>query len=811
MIRKEKLDFWVQNNYNVLFVGRHGCGKCLAPNTPLLMYDGSVKLNKDVKKNDLLMGPDSLPRMVLSTTSGEDQMYRITPTKGDSFECNSSHILCIKKAGFDEVLEISVKDFLQKSKRFQRRAMLYRTGVDFDQKTLPQPPYLIGLWLGDETKKKTEITNIDEEIVNYIKLYAEFKKMKVTSWGISHTLSTGRFGKKFGRNEFKNFLRDNKLNEEKHIPFDYKTSSRYDRLQLLAGLVDSDGELHGNSFNIIQKSNILSEDIVFLCRSLGFAAYSKKCFKSWTYKGIVKTGEYNRISIIGDLNEVPCKLLRKKTTIYKSNRNPLKTSFSIESIGKGDYFGFEISGDGRFLLADFTVTHNTAVVKETFESADLNWRYFSASTMDPWVDFVGAPQKVEKDGEVYLDLIRPLDFQQDKVEALFFDEFNRSPSKVRNAVMELLQFKSINGHKFHNLKLVWAAINPEDEEDEYDVERLDPAQKDRFHVCVDMPYEPSLDYFVSKYDKTAARGAVTWWNKLPDVVKKVVSPRRLDYALEFASKNGDLRDVLPAQCNIGELMQCLKFGPIEDKLKELFTVQSVDDSRAFLNNENNYSSSIEWIMKKQERMLFFLPLISREKLNSLVAESHTQKNNKQMKTYRNLIDFIGEHINDIPEFELCLRELADSSKNRSLATTAKAVLSKNLNKVNISDVKIVNKNSIITWAETARRICEETSSTTMRAQAIQSCPYKVGQNFTDEECHAVLKTLNTFAKRSHANTIEGDNTLLGLIKRTVESIKNNNPGMDDREIFRVFMKNKFNLVNKVRNTNKTRNQFGGII
>ena len=41
-----------------------------------------------------------------------------------------------------------------------------------------------------------------------------------------------------------------------------------------------------------------------------------------------------------------------------------------------------------------------------------------------------------------------------------FDELNRAKPKVRNAVMELIQFRSINGIKFNNLRMIWAAINP---------------------------------------------------------------------------------------------------------------------------------------------------------------------------------------------------------------------------------------------------------------------------------------------------------------------------------------------------------------
>jgi len=68
----------------------------------------------------------------------------------------------------------------------------------------------------------------------------------------------------------------------------------------------------------------------------------------------------------------------------------------------------------------------TSLVTEAFNRANLCWRYFSAATMDPWVDFIGVPKSVTDDfGNEVLELIRPKDFADDRVEAIFFDEFNR--------------------------------------------------------------------------------------------------------------------------------------------------------------------------------------------------------------------------------------------------------------------------------------------------------------------------------------------------------------------------------------------------
>ena len=187
----------------------------------------------------------------------------------------------------------------------------------------------------------------------------------------------------------------------------------------------------------------------------------------------------------------------------------------------------------------------TSIIESAFTRHNVKWRYFSAATMDPWVDFIGVPkEQTTDDGVSYLGLIRPLEFQNDDIEFLMFDELNRAPAKVRNAVMELIQFKSINGKKFHNLRAVWAAINPYDEEETYDVDELDPAQQDRFHVIYTLPTTPSKQYFTDKYGNDMAQRAIEWWSTLTDTVRPLVSPRRLDYALEMYCKGGDLSDIL---------------------------------------------------------------------------------------------------------------------------------------------------------------------------------------------------------------------------------------------------------------------------
>ena len=73
-----------------------GYGKCLGINTPILMYNGTVKFVQDIKVNDYLMGDNSTSRQVLSLARGREMMYTIKQRYGSNYIVNKSHILSLK-------------------------------------------------------------------------------------------------------------------------------------------------------------------------------------------------------------------------------------------------------------------------------------------------------------------------------------------------------------------------------------------------------------------------------------------------------------------------------------------------------------------------------------------------------------------------------------------------------------------------------------------------------------------------------------------------------------------------------------------
>lgn len=345
-----------------------GFGKCLGINTPILMYDGSIKLVQDITVDDLLMGDDSTPRKVLSICRGQEEMFDIIPTKGDTYTVNRSHILSLKCSTNHShaltkgtIIDLSVDDYLKLPKSFHGKGGVlygYRVGVEFPKKDIPIDPYLIGYWLGDGTSKKSQITTQESTVLKYISqllpkygMYLQYKSKY--DYYMNGNRKQGNF--------FIKCINSLNLIGNKHIPSIYKCNSRDIRLEVLAGIIDSDGYYSKKCFNITLKSEKLLDDIIYLARSLGFAAYKKQCQKTCTNsKNGPKIGIYYTTTISGiGVEEIPTKVFRKKATSRLQIKDVLMTRITPKSIGVGTYYGFEIDGNHRFLLGDFTVTHNT--------------------------------------------------------------------------------------------------------------------------------------------------------------------------------------------------------------------------------------------------------------------------------------------------------------------------------------------------------------------------------------------------------------------------------------------------------------------
>ena len=364
-----------------LILGPSGGGKCHSPETEVLMYSGELRAIKDVHVGEQLMGPDSKPRTVISTTTGTDQMYRIKMNKGDSYICNGAHMMSLVVVNAEgmlykghkykqgELVDVSVDEYQQMSRTQKSKLKHTRARIDFAQRAEPDlDPYFVGLYLGDGHLNVACITTGDQVVVDYCrelctKLGWSCKiepEKNENAWRIRLS-NPDEWHLRRGLSAFERIKASTHLDGRKRILDQYKYASTENRLKLLAGLLDSDGYNHNNSFEIVQKSKELAMDIAFVARSLGYLVSVRRCRKTCTNTGA--TGTYYRMSISGNFKDLPMRVERK-IAHQPEGVGHITTGFRIEPIGEGPYAGVELDGDGRYLLGDFTITHNSTITAQ---------------------------------------------------------------------------------------------------------------------------------------------------------------------------------------------------------------------------------------------------------------------------------------------------------------------------------------------------------------------------------------------------------------------------------------------------------------
>lgn len=348
--------------------GRPGAGKCLSPYELVWMYDGSLKRAKDVKYGDLLMGDDSTPRRVLGTTSGEDYMYDVIQANGITYRVNEPHVLSLKRSRngitvkHGDIIDIPLNKFVKKSDKFKNNFKGYKVPIKFKAQDLLIDPYFLGLWLGDGDTNSSKVYTIDNEIVGYIYEYANTLSLQVTENknGTCPSYAITK-GKCFNNRNFslQQLLRVEGILGNKHIPEKYIINSRENRLELLAGLIDSDGWYCKDKgyFEVTQKNESLARSIKKVADTLGFRTNLSK--KKTQCKKSKYQGEAYRLLISGNVWDIPTKVRRKIAPHNAVKKDWTMSQIEIRSVGRGEYAGFQLDGNGRFLLSDGTVTHNT--------------------------------------------------------------------------------------------------------------------------------------------------------------------------------------------------------------------------------------------------------------------------------------------------------------------------------------------------------------------------------------------------------------------------------------------------------------------
>jgi DNA-directed RNA polymerase beta subunit len=398
--------------------------ECFDPNTPILLWKGTIKKAEDIVVGDYLIDDKGNSVRVKSTCSGYKRMYEVIQNKNNfmNYTVTDNHILTLKvknhknirnhrgKKEFrwfdkkelkfnykdfnniedlnefssyiddDNVIDITIEQYLSLPEYVQKQLYTFKSdGINWETKEVALDPYILGMWLGDRLSNGYGFITADKELLDmWIKWGLEndatiTKNKHKYRYTISSTIDNTQIGISCNKTEqapLKKLLAKYNLINNKHIPLDYLTNDRKTRLAVLAGLIDTDGNVRANGHEIRicqgEPNYKIIYDTEFLARSLGFSCHLNNGTCCYTVKGEKRNKPYKELTITGkNLYEIPTVLHRKKLnkcnnpTHEKRADNFLQSSFKLLEKDVQAFVGWQLEGNGRFLLGDMSISHNT--------------------------------------------------------------------------------------------------------------------------------------------------------------------------------------------------------------------------------------------------------------------------------------------------------------------------------------------------------------------------------------------------------------------------------------------------------------------
>lgn len=331
---------------------RHG--KALHVDTPIPTPTGWRRI-ADLRAGDQVFGADGKPCNVVAVSEvwRRRPVYRVITDDRDEIIADAEHEwnvrLCRKRPVFHN------KTTAQLAARKSARAPLVRKqgALVLPDRDLPIDPYLLGMWLGDGTSLDAAITcHVEDQphIRGRIEASGVATKQRsvATLFGVSDTWVK---------------LRSLGLVGNKHIPEMYLFASKAQRLNLLQGLIDSDGHVaKDGQVEFCNTNRILAEQVRQLVSSLGVKAaiiegratlYGKDCGP-----------KYRVMFYMTEAASLPRKAIRCRDGVKQPNRYLQK----IEPAGYADTVCIQVDTPDHLFLCGHSMlpTHNSMMASEFF-------------------------------------------------------------------------------------------------------------------------------------------------------------------------------------------------------------------------------------------------------------------------------------------------------------------------------------------------------------------------------------------------------------------------------------------------------------
>ncbi len=352
--------------------------ECYAPDTLILTENFEFKPIKDINIGDKVMVEGGKIKTVIKKVSGETDRYLVKQPYGQDYIVTKNHRLVFNRYVFNtrnkskrhEEAIMTPEEYIGKSDYIKKHlTRVTSKGVEMKDSFEGIPPYLLGLWLGDGRKQVfTILVNKEEEPEL---LHGMIAQMKNIPFELKKSDSPKIV--EFAFKGINQSLRDIGVYMNKHVPDSYMKSSIDTRLQLLAGLIDSDGHSDKKKGNIeigMSKKHII-ESIRIIALSCGIS-----CSNISEATTNFNTTSYS-VRLSGDLARIPIITKKKSFEDYTPKTKGRRNKISVEYIGKGDYVGIQVDGDNdnerKLILSDFTLSLNSGKWTKPVNIKE-NWR-----------------------------------------------------------------------------------------------------------------------------------------------------------------------------------------------------------------------------------------------------------------------------------------------------------------------------------------------------------------------------------------------------------------------------------------------------
>jgi len=352
-------------------------GKMCADEIPVATPTGWTT-HGDLTVGDEVFGPDGISTKIIAVSAKTKASICVKLTNGEVIYCHPNHEWTVRSESDWQWKTIATRNWLGRKlnngKVGTRGGGYYYhlptvSALQFAEADLQCDPYVLGAWLGDGSKGKACITHdpTDCEVVESFEQrgYAVSAQCAHADTGVFTTYFSGPRPNVSGRLTLE--LQGIEVYQEKFIPEAYKISSVQQRLQLLAGLIDTDGHVDCNGrTSVSTASRVLSEDIYEVATSLGFRPYVVETQPRLSSSGIQGKKVMYAVGFQPTM-DIPTVIPRKK--IARIAKQRCVSIESVEDVG-GSRQGHCIQverPDGMYVVGKKLIaTHNSELVSRRF-------------------------------------------------------------------------------------------------------------------------------------------------------------------------------------------------------------------------------------------------------------------------------------------------------------------------------------------------------------------------------------------------------------------------------------------------------------